>query len=70
MKYNKLKEKGIERLDDVRFWLAVLRKFDQFTEPQRKKIDKAYYLINEIYESSKPKPGPEKPYNADELGIH
>ena len=69
MKRNKLKEKGIERLDDVRFWLAVLRKFDQFSGPQRKKIDKAYYLIDEIYKSSKPKPESEKPYNAKELGI-
>ena len=63
-----LQKKGFERLEDVRFWLAVLRKFDQFSEPQKEKIDKAYHLINEIYESSKPEP--EKPYNADELGIH
>jgi hypothetical protein len=71
MKRNKLKEKGIERLEDVRFWLAVLRKFDQFSKPQRKKIDKAYHLINEIYESPKPKPKPkpEKSHNAGELGI-
>lgn len=46
-----LQKKGFERLEDVRFWLAVLRKFDPFSETQREKIDKAYHLINEIYES-------------------
>ena len=66
---NNLQKKGFERLDEVRFWLAVLRKFDKFSEPQRKKIDKAYHLIDEIYKSSKPKPEPEEEYTADGLGI-
>jgi len=48
---NNLQEKGFERLEDVRFWLAVLRRFDEFSELQREKIDKAYHFINEIYES-------------------
>jgi len=64
-----LQKKGFERLEDVRFWLAVLRKFDQFSESQREKIDKAYHLINEIYESSKPKPEKGKVYKGDGLGI-
>ena len=67
---NNLQKKGFERLDEVRFWLAVLRKFDKFSEPQRKKIDKAYHLIDEIYKSSKPKPEPEKIYTVEELGTH
>jgi hypothetical protein len=46
---NLLLKKGKERLDDIRFWLAVLRNFDQFTEPQRVKINEAYTIINELY---------------------
>jgi hypothetical protein len=48
---DKLQEKGFEKLEDVRFWLAVLKKFDGFSEPEKEKIDKAYCLISEIYES-------------------
>jgi len=56
---NELQKKGIERLEDIRFWLAVLRNFDQFTEPQKQKIDQAYRIINKVYESFEPeaKPG-------------
>ena len=69
MKDKLLLKKAKERLDEVYFWLAVLRNFDEFTKLQKEKIDKAYHLINEIYEPSKPKPKPEKPYNANEIGI-
>lgn len=48
---NELLEKGIEKLEDIRFWLAVLRKFDSFTEVQRNKIDIAYKEINEVYDN-------------------
>jgi len=46
-----LQKKGIERLADVRFWLAVLRKFDGFSEPQKQKIDQAYRIIDKVFES-------------------
>jgi hypothetical protein len=43
-------KKGIERLEDVRFWLAVLRRFDSFTERQKEKLDIAYKEVNEVYD--------------------
>ena len=55
-----LQKKGIELLEDVRFWLAVLRNFDQFSEPQKQKIDQAYRIINKVYEPFEPKPEPEQ----------
>lgn len=55
---NKLKKKGIETLEDVRFWLAVLRKFDKFSDTQKEEIGKAYNIINEVCKSFKPKPKP------------
>ena len=54
-----LLKKGFERLEDVRFWLAVLRRFDQFTEPQKQKIDQAYRIINKVYESFEPEAKPD-----------
>jgi len=43
-------QKDIDRLEDVRFWLAILRKFDKFTEKQRSKLDIAYKEVNEVYD--------------------
>jgi len=54
-----LLKKGFERLEDVRFWLALLRNFDQFTEPQKQKIDQAYRIINKVYESFEPEVKPD-----------
>jgi len=42
---NELQKKGIERLEDIRFWLAVLRNFDQFTEPQKQKLIRPIVLL-------------------------
>ncbi len=42
-------QKGIERLEDVRFWLANLRHFNKFTPLQRGKLSNAYKIINEVY---------------------
>jgi len=55
MKDELLLKKANERLDDVYFWLAVLRNFDQFTETERAKIDEAYTSISEIYEEGSPR---------------
>jgi hypothetical protein len=55
MKKNELLKKGIERLDDVYFWLAVLRNFDQFSESERKLIDEAYISIGEFYKKPPPR---------------
>ena len=54
-----LQKKGIERLKDVWFWLAVLKNFDQFSEPQKQKIDQAYRIINKVYESFEPEQKPD-----------
>ena len=43
-----LLKKGFERLDEVYFWLAVLRNFDKFTESERANIDEAYKNISKI----------------------
>lgn len=51
MKNIKILKKGIERLEDVLFWLAVLRKFSRFTKIQRNKLDIAYKEVNEVYET-------------------
>lgn len=50
-----LLKKGIERLDEVYFWLAVLRNFDQIPEPDREKINEAYTSSNEIYKVGPPR---------------
>jgi hypothetical protein len=44
-------QKGIERLEDVRFWLANLRHFNKFTPLQRGKLSNAYKIINEVYKA-------------------
>ena len=38
MEKESILKKGIERLDEVYFWLAVLRKFDQIPELDRTSI--------------------------------
>ena len=43
-------QKGIERLEEVRFWLANLRHFEKFTPLQRFKLSEAYHTVNEVYD--------------------
>ena len=45
------KKDKIEILENVRFWLAVLRKADGFTDIQKRKLDIAYHKVDEIYEN-------------------
>jgi len=46
-----LRKNKIEILEGIRFWLAVLRKADNFTDLQREKLNLAYHEVNEVYES-------------------
>ena len=46
-----LRKNKIEILEGIRFWLAVLRKADNFTDLQREKLNLAYLEVNEVYES-------------------
>lgn len=43
-------QEGINRLEDVRFWLANLRRFEKFTPLQRYKLSDAYHTVEEVYE--------------------
>jgi len=43
-------QKGIDQLEEVRFWLANLRHFEKFTPLQRFKLSDAYHIINEVYD--------------------
>jgi len=46
----KINEKAIDRLEDIRFWLAVLRNFDGFTNVQKAQLSEAYHIINDVYD--------------------
>jgi hypothetical protein len=41
---------GIERLEDVRFWLANLKHYKYFTSLQQDKLSRAYKIVNEVYD--------------------
>ena len=43
-------QEGINRLEDVRFWLANLRHFEIFTPLLRYKLSNAYQTVNEVYD--------------------
>jgi hypothetical protein len=43
-------QEGIDRLEDVRFWLANLRRFEKFTPLQRFKLSNAYHTVEEVYD--------------------
>jgi hypothetical protein len=43
-------QKGIDRLEDVRFWLSNLRNYKYFTPLQRDKLSGAYKIVNEVYD--------------------
>lgn len=47
----KLKKDKIEILEGLRFWLAVLRKTDGFTDVEREKLNIAYHEVNKVYEN-------------------
>ena len=46
-----LQKDKIEILENVRFWLAVLRKSGSFTDTQKRKLDIAYHKVDEVYEN-------------------
>ena len=46
-----LQKDKIEILENVRFWLAVLRKSGSFTDIQKRKLDIAYHEVNQVYEN-------------------
>lgn len=39
----------VEILESVRFWLAVLRKSNGFTDTQKRLLDSAYHKVNLVY---------------------
>jgi hypothetical protein len=43
-------QKGIDRLEDVRFWLANLRNYKYLTPLQRDKLSSAYKIVDEVYD--------------------
>ena len=51
MDIKELQKDKIEILENVRFWLAVLRKADGFTDIQKSKLDIAYHEVNQVYEN-------------------
>ena len=46
-----LQKDKIEILENVRFWLAVLRKSGSFTDTQKRKLDIAYHEVNQVYDN-------------------
>ena len=46
-----LQKDKIEILESVRFWIAVLRKADGFTDIQKRKLDIAYHEVNQVYDN-------------------
>ena len=51
MDIKELQKDEIEILENVRFWIAVLRKVDGFTDTQKRKLNIAYHKVNEVYDN-------------------